>query len=80
MSTSPSVFGSRVLCPSCGCHAQLLSVTRAAQLAGVSRRTVYNYVEEGSVYALRLAGKTLRVCAACLLQDDVPNERIKVRT
>lgn len=64
------VIGDRVYCPQCNNTAQFLSVSKAARAADVSRRTIYNYVEDGSVYALRVAGKTLRVCANCLLISE----------
>jgi predicted site-specific integrase-resolvase len=37
-------------------------------MADVSSKTIYRYIEEGSVYAVRIAGKTLRVCRGCLLK------------
>jgi predicted site-specific integrase-resolvase len=37
-------------------------------MADVSTKTIYRYVEEGNVYAVRIAGKTLRVCRGCLLK------------
>jgi excisionase family DNA binding protein len=64
---SVSVVGDRVVCPQCGCAAKLLRITRAASLVDVSRRTIYGYIEDGSVYAVKVAGKTLRVCSNCLL-------------
>ena len=65
-----SIVGERVVCPLCHQEVQLLRIMRAARLADVSRRTIYSYIEEGSVYAARVAGKTMRVCPACLLQGD----------
>jgi predicted transcriptional regulator len=60
----------RVFCPICNNHRQLLRISRAARIADVSRRTIYNYIEEGAVFSIRLAGKTLRVCSGCLLKSN----------
>jgi hypothetical protein len=54
-------------CPICKAHLQLLRISRAAKMADVSSKTIYRYIEEGNVYAVKIAGKTLRVCKACLL-------------
>lgn len=42
----------------------------AAKIVDVDRRTVYNYVKKRKVYAVKVAGSTLRVCSRCLLQED----------
>jgi len=47
---------------------RLLRVFRAAEMADVSSKTIYRYVEEGNVYAVKVAGKTLRVCRGCLIK------------
>ena len=62
--------GNLVFCPLCQRNVRLLAVARAAMLGSVTRRTIYNYIDNGSVYALRVAGKTLRVCVSCLLVED----------
>jgi excisionase family DNA binding protein len=67
---SVSVVGERVVCPRCGCAVQPLRIHRAAAIVDVSRRTIYSYIEEGSVYAVKVAGKTLRVCSNCLLSQQ----------
>jgi predicted transcriptional regulator len=64
------VEGNQVFCPECNRHVQLLSISRAAFLADVSKRTIYNYLEEGSVHGIRIAGKTLRVCTNSLFQTE----------
>jgi excisionase family DNA binding protein len=60
----------RVWCPSCEKEAQLLRVSNAARLVDVNPRTIYRYIDEGLVYALKVAGKTYRVCRDCLLRQD----------
>ena len=59
-----------VFCPICNDYAQLLRISRASRIADVSRRTIYNYIEEGSVHAVKVAGKTYRICSKCLLRND----------
>jgi hypothetical protein len=63
------IVDDKILCPYCGECASMLRISRAARMADVSRRTVYSYVESGSVFSLRVAGKTLRVCANCLFNQ-----------
>src|SRR5262245_10660774 len=67
---SLSLSDGKSLCPRCNRYAQLLTISKASRIADVSRRTIYNYIEEGSVYALKLAGKTQRVCSGCLFVDS----------
>jgi predicted transcriptional regulator len=57
----------RVLCPLCDCYVHLLRIHKAADLVDVDRRSIYRYIEEGSVYAIKVAGHTYRVCGNCLL-------------
>lgn len=61
--------GDLVSCPYCKRDVRLLRIRKAAMLADVTRRTIYNYIDEGCVYAIRIAGKTLRVCPSCLLVE-----------
>ena len=56
------------LCPICKAPLRLLRISRAAKIADVSSKTIYRYVEEGNVYAVKVAGKTLRVCRGCLIK------------
>lgn len=64
------VIEARVWCPLCKKSVPLLKVTNAAKLVGVHRRTIYRYIEEGSVHALRIVGKTYRVCGECLFRQQ----------
>jgi hypothetical protein len=64
------VVRGRVYCPLCREFVQLLKISKAAELTDVSRRTIYNYIEEGLVYRVKVAGKTTRVCCGCLIQND----------
>lgn len=67
---SKTISGDQVFCPRCSKYVQLLRVERAARIAGVNRRTVYRYIEEGAVYYVKVAGKTYRICGDCLLASD----------
>jgi excisionase family DNA binding protein len=58
-----------VWCPLCEKNVRLLRVTNAAKLVDVHPRTIYRYIEEGSVHALKIAGKTYRVCGDCLFRQ-----------
>ncbi|MFL6277790.1 MAG: helix-turn-helix domain-containing protein [Blastocatellia bacterium] len=59
------------ICPLCRLPLQLMKVSRAAEVADISEKTVYRYIEEGSIYAIKVAGKTYRVCKHCLLRPCV---------
>lgn len=64
------VLGDKVWCPRCGEYVKVVRVAGAAKIVDVDRRTVYNYVKKNKVYAVRVAGSTLRVCSHCLLRED----------
>ena len=67
---SVTFIGDLVICPRCKQAVKLVRIAKAAMLADVSRRTIYNYIDDGSIYAIRVAGKTLRVCSSCLLVEQ----------
>lgn len=70
---SPQVVkDSKVWCPLCNTYVQILKISYAAQLAEVDRRSIYRYIEEGKVYAVKIAGSCYRICSSCLIQPDVP--------
>lgn len=46
-----------------------MRVANAARMIDVHPRTIYRYIEEGSIFALKIAGKTYRVCFSCLLNN-----------
>lgn len=66
----PIYRGESVWCPLCKKYTHLLRVQKAAKLVDVNRRTIYRYIEEGTIYSVKIAGKTYRVCADCLLWDN----------
>lgn len=67
--SQPGIVGDRVWCPLCGDYTQLIKIPNAARLVDVHRRTIYRYIEEGLVYAIKAAGKSYRVCSGCLLKQ-----------
>lgn len=60
---------SKMWCPLCERRVQLLRVHNAAKLVDVHTRTIYRYIDEGLVYAIKVAGKTYRVCGDCLYRQ-----------
>jgi excisionase family DNA binding protein len=50
-----------------------LRVARAAKLIDVHTRTIYRYIDEGLVHAVKIVGKTYRVCGECLFRQSAPN-------
>jgi excisionase family DNA binding protein len=65
----PKIIGEQVWCPLCNEYTQFIKSANAAKLAGVHRRTIYRYIEEGIVYTVKVAGKSYRVCSSCLLKQ-----------
>lgn len=56
-----------IFCPYCNDYVRLLRIQKAADLIDVNKRSIYRYIEEGRVYAIKAAGHTYRVCINCLL-------------
>jgi excisionase family DNA binding protein len=67
--SQPRDLDEQVWCPLCNKHVRVLRVSNAAKLVDVRPRTIYRYIDEGLVYALKVAGKTYRVCKTCLLRQ-----------
>ena len=40
------------------------------KIVDVDRRRVYNYIKKKKVYAVKVAGNTIRVCSQCLLREN----------
>jgi excisionase family DNA binding protein len=62
------ILGNKVWCPLCKQYVELRRVRNAARLTDVHRRTVYRYIDQGLLYAVKVAGKTYRVCIMCLFR------------
>jgi hypothetical protein len=70
--TTPLVRGKEIYCPRCNDYVRMIRIAMAAELGDVSRRTIYNYIDEGLVYSIKLVGKTYRVCPSCLIRQPDP--------
>ena len=68
-SQPPLVQGDKVWCPRCCEYVKMLRATQAAKIVDVAPRTIYNYLKNNKVFAVKVAGNTLRVCSHCLLRD-----------
>ena len=54
---------------------QTLSIMKACELVGVSRRTIYNWIASGKVEYVRTAGGSVRIFADTLWRS--PNDRAR---
>ncbi len=66
----PLVLGDKVWCPRCREYVKVIRVAGAAKIVDVDRRTVYNYIKKNKVFAVKVAGNTIRVCSHCLLREN----------
>ena len=48
---------------------QTLSIMKACEVVGVSRRTIYNWISAGKVEYVRTAGGAIRIFADSLWRD-----------
>ena len=48
---------------------QILSIMKACEVVGVSRRTIYNWIAAGKVEYVRTAGGSIRIFADSLWRD-----------
>ena len=51
-----------------------VSIPRACELVGVSRRTIYNWIAGGKVQYVRTAGGAVRIFADTLWREPEPTE------
>jgi excisionase family DNA binding protein len=54
---------------------QTLSIMKACEAVGVSRRTIYNWISAGKVEYVRTAGGSIRIFADTLWRDAAPAAR-----
>jgi excisionase family DNA binding protein len=52
---------------------QTVSIARAGELVGVSRRTIYNWIADGKVQYVRTAGGAVRIFVDTLWRE--PHDR-----
>ena len=50
-----------------------VSIPRACELVGVSRRTIYNWINGGKVQYVRTAGGAIRIFAETLYREPDPH-------
>jgi len=51
-----------------------VSIPRACELVGVSRRTIYNWIASGKIQYVRTAGGSVRIFAVTLWRDPSAEE------
>ena len=49
-----------------------ISIMKACELVGVSRRTIYNWIASGKIEYVRTAGGSIRIFADTLWRDAAP--------
>jgi hypothetical protein len=70
----PRVLGDKIWCPRCGEYVKIVRVAGAAKIVDVDRRSVYGWIKKNKVFAVKVAGSTLRVCSHCLLRENVDEQ------
>jgi excisionase family DNA binding protein len=55
---------------------QTLSIMKACEAVGVSRRTIYNWISAGKVEYVRTAGGSIRIFADTLWRDAAPSRTL----
>ena len=71
------VAGHQVWCPLCEEHVQLLGVHTVAKLLDVNRRTLYRYIEQGGLHAVKVAGKTYSLRRTVCVQAACSERTLK---
>ena len=59
---------------------ETLSIMKACEVVGVSRRTIYNWIAAGKVEYVRTAGGSVRIFADTLWRDARHERSSDVRT
>ena len=59
---------------------QTLSIMKACEVVGVSRRTIYNWIAAGKVEYVRTAGGSIRIFADTLWRDASSPQRDEAET
>jgi len=59
---------------------QTLSIMKACEVVGVSRRTIYNWISAGKVEYVRTAGGSIRIFADSLWRSPVATNDVSVDT
>lgn len=64
--SAPAPIGPTFLCEQCGCMTQFLGTSRAVRLLGVSRSTIYYWMDRGWVHWRLLPSGRRVICQAAL--------------
>jgi excisionase family DNA binding protein len=59
---------------------QTLSIMKACEAVGVSRRTIYNWISAGKVEYVRTAGGSIRIFADSLWRDAQSGRSVQTAT
>lgn len=59
-------------------HRQTVNILQACAVAGVSRRTIYNWLKAGNLEYMRTAGGSVRIYTDTLFRPGTPGVPIKV--
>ncbi len=59
---------------------KLISIMKACELVGVSRRTIYNWLSSGKIEYVRTAGGSVRIFVDTLWRDANNGDRPAVET
>ena len=59
---------------------KLISIMKACELVGVSRRTIYNWLSSGKIEYVRTAGGSVRIYVDTLWRDANNGDRPAVET
>jgi excisionase family DNA binding protein len=57
-----------------------ISIMKACELVGVSRRTIYNWLSSGKIEYVRTAGGSVRIFVDTLWRDPHHSDRPAVQT
>jgi excisionase family DNA binding protein len=59
---------------------QTVSIMKACEVVGVSRRTIYNWISAGKVEYVRTAGGSIRIFADSLWRSPGPTNDVSADT
>ncbi len=59
---------------------EIVSIMQAMKIVGVSRRTIYNWLDANKIEYVRTAGGSIRIFRETLFRRESPNEQISPKT
>jgi excisionase family DNA binding protein len=63
-------------CPNCQRQIVLVGIQRAAKVVGVSKKTIYNWIERGCVTVTQTAGGRQLICFSSLFRKEAASPQI----